>query len=382
MHRHTVRTLSSPKNMLHKSSYTLEKTTGNSINHLHPNYQQYSKSVDHSKCKKTIESQHHHRIDDIPKQSNIHNFHQQNNHSELTTTNYPTSSVTGNAEQRQRPIQYEQISLTDQSKHIISHNITTAAGGSKQIIMENQFTEKNLSAYRGDGSGISVGRCGVVDTIAKVNKFQHESVTRKRDEYQQDAISDGKFLGKQSLENVENLYGRIQSRGSETLSSICGGNYDRCNANSIPVKRFNNENNMEINCVNNNNHYDGQLHNFHSHYGNNNNHNNVSDTGLPTDGYATKNKMNALGQSTVQTNNFRRTNGEGSRKNMLRTNRYSNGSHLTAPGAHNLSHMMNTLSSPESAYSTGYSTDGTSPGKFDYILFLCTLKLIQSELPV
>lgn len=41
-------------------------------------------------------------------------------------------------------------------------------------------------------------------------------------------------------------------------------------------------------------------------------------------------------------------------------NRYSNCSTLSAPGSHHP--MMNTLSSPESAYSTGYSTDGTSPG--------------------
>lgn len=32
---------------------------------------------------------------------------------------------------------------------------------------------------------------------------------------------------------------------------------------------------------------------------------------------------------------------------------------------HQLVHMINSLSSPESAYSTGYSTDGTSPGMFD-----------------
>lgn len=42
----------------------------------------------------------------------------------------------------------------------------------------------------------------------------------------------------------------------------------------------------------------------------------------------------------------------------------SNGSHLTpSPGNHQLAHVINSLSSPESAYSTGYSTDGTSPGK-------------------
>lgn len=57
--------------------------------------------------------------------------------------------------------------------------------------------------------------------------------------------------------------------------------------------------------------------------------------------------------------------GEQAGKHMMRANRYSNGS-LSASSAagshHHLSHMINSLSSPESAYSTGYSTDGTSPG--------------------
>lgn len=36
--------------------------------------------------------------------------------------------------------------------------------------------------------------------------------------------------------------------------------------------------------------------------------------------------------------------------------------HLTpTPSNHQLAHVINSLSSPESAYSTGYSTDGTSP---------------------
>lgn len=52
-----------------------------------------------------------------------------------------------------------------------------------------------------------------------------------------------------------------------------------------------------------------------------------------------------------------------------RTNNHSNGqgttptaTHLTpTPSNHQLAHVINSLSSPESAYSTGYSTDGTSP---------------------
>lgn len=50
--------------------------------------------------------------------------------------------------------------------------------------------------------------------------------------------------------------------------------------------------------------------------------------------------------------------------------RYGNGTHFMAPGNHQLAHVINSLSSPESAYSTGYSTDGTSPspGNKNYVI--------------
>lgn len=377
-HRHTVRSSSSPKKMLHKSSYTLEKNTScNSTNHLHPNYQQYSKSVDHNKFSKTIEPHIHHSSNDPTdtRQSNIHHFRQNNySHNNLATSNYPTSS-SSTASTEQKSIQYERISLMDQSHQIMSNN---AAG--KQI-MENKFSSAKSLCGRG-GYG--------VDTMVKINKFEHDKISsaRKRDEYQPDKISDGKFYSKQLNENAENLYGKIgkiQSRtfstsanSSETPLPICGTNYDRCNANvhlKTGMKRCDNSNSVVMNCVNNNNYDGGQLHHFSHHNGNNNN---VSDN-LLSDGYVGKNKVN-LGQpvsSAMQSNNIRRSSGEKNR-NMLRTNRYSNGSHLTAPGTHQLAHMINTLSSPESAYSTGYSTDGTSPGKsismFSYIYIMYNSK--------
>lgn len=56
-------------------------------------------------------------------------------------------------------------------------------------------------------------------------------------------------------------------------------------------------------------------------------------------------------------------NGNGLLRIAHQSHRYSN-SHLTASGNHHpLAHLIGSLSSPESAYSTGYSTDGTSPGK-------------------
>ncbi|XP_037049316.1 serine-rich adhesin for platelets isoform X2 [Bradysia coprophila] len=380
-YRHTVKS-SSPKKMIHKSSYTLEKTTSaSSTNHLHPNYQQYSKSADHKKFTRPTDQQaymHHTGTDPIDtRQSNIHHFRQNNYcYSNTNTSNHPQSSTSSTVTIEPKPIQYERVPMMDQSHHQTMTN-STAAG--KQIIKENHFSAKGLSG-RGCGGGGGVGPTvggGGIDAMAKSNKFEHEKVAaaRKRDEYQSDAISDGKCFGKQSHENAEHLYGRIQSRtfstssstngGCETSSSVCGGNYDRCNANvqlKNGTKRCDNSNGVVMNCVNNN-HYDGrQSQQFSHHNGNhNNNNNNLSDS-FSIDKCASNNKAHP-GQaisSTIQTN-IRLSSGEKNR-NMLRTNRYSNGSHLTAPGTHQLAHMINTLSSPESAYSTGYSTDGTSPG--------------------
>lgn len=361
-HRHTVRSSTSPKKMLHKRSSTLEKN--NSSNHLHPNYQQYSKSVDHNKFSKAIEQRLHHNRNDST--SDMHNFCQNNySHNNLNTSNYPTSSSLA-ASSEVKSIQYENISSMDQSRQIMSNNAT----GNQ--IKENQFSAKSLSRRGGNS----------VDTMVKINKFEHDKITsaKKRDEYQPDTINGGKFYSKQSTENAENLYGKIQSRtfptssnSIETPSLICGGNYDRCNANvhlKSGMKRCDNSNGVVMNFVNNNPFDGGQLHHLGHHNGN---HNSTSDN-LSNEGYADKN-IASLGQpnnSTISNSNIRRTSGEKSR-NMLRTNRYSNGSHLVAPGtnsSHQLAHMINTLSSPESAYSTGYSTDGTSPGKsIFYLIF-------------
>lgn len=329
-YRHTVRSSSSPKKMLHKSSYTLEKNaSSNSTNHLHPNYQQYSKSVDHNKFSKTIEKHIHHNSNDP---TDIHHYRQ----NKYSHNNLTTSSSTASAERQ--PIPYERISLMDQSHQIMSNN---AAG--KQI-MENQFSTKSLSG-RGENG---------VDAMVNVHKFQQDKITsvRTRDEYQPQ-------FGKQLNESGENLYGKIQSRTfspsgncGEISSVKCGGNYDRYNAN---IQNSQLKGGMKRDNSNNNNYDGGHL------YHHNGNNNNMS-ANLLNDGYAGKSKAN-LGQPINSTNsNIRRTSGEKNR-NMLRTNRYSNGSHLTAPGTHQLAHMINTLSSPESAYSTGYSTDGTSPGK-------------------
>lgn len=62
-------------------------------------------------------------------------------------------------------------------------------------------------------------------------------------------------------------------------------------------------------------------------------------------------------QAPTRTNNvYHHSNGIGTTTISTTT------THLTAaPSNHQLAHVINSLSSPESAYSTGYSTDGTSP---------------------
>lgn len=60
--------------------------------------------------------------------------------------------------------------------------------------------------------------------------------------------------------------------------------------------------------------------------------------------------------------------------------------HLTpTPSNHQLAHVINSLSSPESAYSTGYSTDGTSPIGMDKKKISLTHRKIlcnSSSLPI
>lgn len=69
---------------------------------------------------------------------------------------------------------------------------------------------------------------------------------------------------------------------------------------------------------------------------------------------STDNKENVA--SYKNTNRMNDTN-EISNKNFIRSNCISRG-----PGNGYYNQFLNSLSSPESAYSTGYSTDGTSPG--------------------
>lgn len=67
-------------------------------------------------------------------------------------------------------------------------------------------------------------------------------------------------------------------------------------------------------------------------------------------------------QSQARTNSvYHHTNGIGTTA-AATTTTATMATHLTpTPSNHQLAHVINSLSSPESAYSTGYSTDGTSP---------------------
>lgn len=71
-------------------------------------------------------------------------------------------------------------------------------------------------------------------------------------------------------------------------------------------------------------------------------------------------------QSQARTNSvYHHTNGIGAMTTTAAaatTTTTATTTHLTpTPSNHQLAHVINSLSSPESAYSTGYSTDGTSP---------------------
>lgn len=89
--------------------------------------------------------------------------------------------------------------------------------------------------------------------------------------------------------------------------------------------------------------------------------------------FQNSNKLQISCTPSYQNNNLPQQNGWNGKVNSnelassVRSNSYNNkssGNHLAAMEQYQVAHhIINSLSSPESAYSTGYSTDGTSPGK-------------------
>lgn len=186
---------------------------------------------------------------------------------------------------------------------------------------------------------------------------------------------------------AEGRYGKIlANRGKENVQNGCGGsgnyqsahNHDRFNANgqyqqpssSLPPQAAARHSRSIDNGVNNNNPTPM------TRGVSNNGYNCMSPTaaamsnGVPMKSATINSSMGKGNAGTAMLvrptpplpPNKDGVNGNGLLRAAHPQHRYSN-SHLTAGGNHPLAHLIGSLSSPESAYSTGYSTDGTSPGK-------------------
>lgn len=387
-HQTQIKSNSSPRNMIRNSSYTLE-TTANTNQQQH--YPQtsfvYSKSVDSKQLSKTIDF--HKRKEDYSRQSN--------NPFNTSTKHLSTTSASSSTSNEMLEAQLPMNTNGGKQKNIASG--APAAGvdsikgiGKKERTgkSENQFSVENNPMMRG------------IESVANMKKLEIDGST-KRDEYNQSAgvnggpMGNGKSTSSSSSSSQsfgkqidENRYGKILNRNGvnngggtttasggrpvtneedENFTTNQGNNYDRYNAN---IQQYQSTRCDNTNMANNN----AQLHqnnhlpyhpppsSVHSQQYSNANGNSYAVGGKSHPGLLTVNAAAAI---------VRRTGSETNR-NMLRTNRYapSNGTHLTAPGGgnHQLAHMINSLSSPESAYSTGYSTDGTSPGTCISIPFL------------
>lgn len=167
----------------------------------------------------------------------------------------------------------------------------------------------------------------------KLSKYDEFGINR--DFYGKSQHSSPQLLQNNKNVRVNDQQNCIESNYGKILPAKC---YDSYNANIVNTPVFV----TRTDNYNNNNHYS-----------NNNIKSVQSFPTKPIENYNTKTDQS--GKSLLRCRNE-------INRNMLRTNRYSN-SNTNSTGGHQLSHVINSLSSPESAYSTGYSTDGTSPGK-------------------
>lgn len=297
----------------------------------------------------------------------------------------------------------------------------TSAASVNMNTVENQFPSKNNHRRAIESSSSTTSSSSAAANTTNANKYENDIVVRDTT-YQADGVSatpgTAKLFVKQQQSSAENRYGKIlqHTRNVDGLAKtmpasprrsrppmlpsppppppLTGSNYDQFNSN-VPYQlkcdngiitavvnncnamNNNNLNNISksssdgrlqplipatINVNNNNHHTNGAAagHNFQRYASHNGNATNGvhHPSGLVSGGGS------SVGSTAIVNPAAPRRSGSETNRNMLRTNRYSNGTHLTAPGGtpHQLAHMINSLSSPESAYSTGYSTDGTSPG--------------------
>lgn len=388
-------------------------------------YQQYSKSADckHRNTFKNCDS--HHKRKDSGDKRHLMTIPNSVGASckPISSSTTPASSSTSNEmleqhnyqahPQQQQQKQQPQENMNGKfDRCTMNYHGLSKSGGGGSNIKANMNENENQSLTK---NNVQNGDCMEATSVS--NQFLYESdIPRGGREYQQQTIDITHCRDKSSQQyNVqkidENRYGKILHRvnggggcggggvggggnvnGKDIVPSIhYSNNYDQYNANTIQYQPIRCDNNVASktmtaithnNCTNNNN---GQNSNHTNLYSNaNGNHssyngqstnvnNVVVGVGAASGGGGAIKTANCAGMLAV-TNPVRRPINETNR-NMLRTSRYSaaaaaavaaatnNSTHLVAPGNHQLAHMINSLSSPESAYSTGYSTDGTSPGK-------------------
>lgn len=302
-YRNMVKSTTSPKMVPQKSS----------CNNLEvSNHNQYSKSVD-SKIlsSKTMDSSLN-KIETTTSASN--GFKKINGKIQMATTITTTSYAY--LEKAPESVEYGKYSNNDNFKCSKNSTPTQFEKGGKNDKLKNTVTSE-------------------VDfrQLTKLSKYDEFGINR--DFYGKSQHSSPQLLQKNKNGRVNDQQNCIESNYGKILPAKC---YDSYNANiqNTPVFITRTDN------YNNNNNYS--------------NNNSKTIQPLPTKSIENHNKKtDQCGKSLLRCRNE-------INRNMLRTNRYSN-SNTNSTGGHQLSHVINSLSSPESAYSTGYSTDGTSPGK-------------------
>lgn len=311
-YRNMVKSTTSPKMVPQKSSCNSLEVS---------NHNQYSKSVDSKLLSsKTMDSSLN-KMETTTSASN--GFKKINGKIQMATTITTTSYAY--LEKAPESVEYGKYSKTDNFKCSKNSTPTQFEKGGKIDKLKNTVT-----------SGVDFRQ------LTKQSKYDEFGINREfygKSQHASPQLS-------QKNKNVIDQQNCIESNYGKILPAKC---YDSYNANiqNTPafVTRTDNYNN-------NNN------------YSNNNIKSNQPLPTKPTENYNTK--TDQPGKSLLRCRNE-------INRNMLRTNRYSN-SNTNSTGAHQLSHVFNSLSSPESAYSTGYSTDGTSPGRsfffsYTYIIY-------------
>lgn len=243
--------------------------------------------------------------------------------------------------------------------HSLQHHDLMVNGGGKCLPKQSNGIQINRCLTNNVGAVVDGGS----DEFQMSATTMHQSVAEGR--Y-------GRIMNRNGIGNSASTNNDIPTHHTTNngLNNYQMQTHDRYNANV----QFHHVNGIENNCANNN--PTVQLHHV-AKGGNGSYPKCMSPTPLVmSNGMMAPNGIKtgpaaASGTPTaviIRSHNKDGLNGNGMLRGHATHHRLSNG-HLTAPGSHPLAHVIGSLSSPESAYSTGYSTDGTSPGKIHYFPF-------------